>query len=120
MDDDEIVRNVIDKMLKYLNYNVDFAKNGKEAIKLYKDSLKLDSRYDIVIMDLTIPGSIGGDKVIKELLKIDKGVKAIVSSGYSNKSIMSHYKDYGFCGAISKPYRIEELNEIIQNVIKIK
>ena len=120
MDDDEIVRNVIEKMLKYLNYNVDFAVNGKQAIKLYKDSMDLNSKYDIVIMDLTIPGSIGGDKVIKELIKIDKNVKAIVSSGYSNKSIMSNYKDFGFYGAINKPYRIEELNEVIQNVIKIK
>lgn len=120
MDDDEIVRNVIEKMLKYLNYNVDFAVNGKEAIKLYKESMKLNSKYDIVIMDLTIPGSSGGDKVIKELIKLDKNIKAIVSSGYSNKAIMSKFKDYGFCGAINKPYRIEELNEVIQSVINLK
>ena len=82
--------------------------------------LDLNSKYDIVIMDLTIPGSIGGDKVIKELIKIDKNIKAIVSSVYSNKPIMSNYTDYGFCGAINKPYRIEELNEVIQKVIAIK
>ncbi len=120
MDDDEIVRNVIGKMLKYLNFNVDFATNGREAIKKYKDSIKSSSKYDIVIMDLTVPGSIGGDKAITELLKIDKEVKAIVSSGYSNKAIMSNYKKYGFCGAIAKPYRIEDLSEIIQQVMNAK
>src|SRR4030042_3422499 len=80
MDDDDIVRNVIGKMLKYLNFNVDFAVDGKEEIELFKASIKLNSKYDLVIMDLTVPGSIGGDKAIKELLIIDPKVIAIVSS----------------------------------------
>lgn len=119
MDDDDIVRNVIGKMLKYLNFNVDFAVDGVEAIKLYKEAIKSNSKYDIVIMDLTVPGSMGGDKAIKELLKIDSNVKAIVSSGYSNKTIMSNYKDYGFSGAIAKPYKIEDLSDIIKQVLNI-
>lgn len=117
MDDDDIVRNVIGKMLKYLNFKVDFAIDGVEAIEKYNELIKSNSKYDLVIMDLTVPGSMGGDKAIKELLKIDPNVKAIVSSGYSNKTIMSNYKDYGFSGAIAKPYKIEDLSDIIKQVL---
>lgn len=120
MEDEEIVRNVIGKMLELLNCDVDFAYHGEEAIKLYKKSIAKKSVYDIVIMDLTIPGKMGGEAAIDELKKINPSVKAIVSSGYSNNPVMANYQDYGFAGVIAKPYRIEDLGKIIDEVLKKK
>jgi DNA-binding NarL/FixJ family response regulator len=67
-------------------------------------------------MDLTIPGGMGGKEAIERLREIDPGIKAIVSSGYSNDPIMSEYRKYGFRGVISKPYKIEDLSEIVGRV----
>jgi DNA-binding NarL/FixJ family response regulator len=91
---------------------VDFARNGEEAIALYQERA-----YDVVMLDLTIPGGMGGKETIKELLKIDPNVKAIVSSGYSSDPIMGEYQQYGFKDVIAKPYGIEELGEVIHCVI---
>jgi DNA-binding NarL/FixJ family response regulator len=68
-------------------------------------------------MDLTIPGGMGGKEAIQRLQEIDSQVKAIVASGYSNDPVMAHYSDYGFKGVISKPFLINELNEVIHKVL---
>ncbi|RKY87781.1 hypothetical protein DRQ09_03920, partial [candidate division KSB1 bacterium] len=117
MDDDEIVRNVIGSMLKHIGYDIEFAKDGNEAIELYKNAKNSGVPFNAVIMDLTIPGGMGGKEAIKKLIKIDPDVKAIVSSGYSNDPIMSSFKEYGFCGVITKPFKIEELNNILNEII---
>ena len=74
---------------------------------------------DVVILDVTIPGGMGGQEAIKKLLEIDPEVKAIVSSGYSNDPIMSHYQAYGFSSVIAKPYRIKELSKILRDVMML-
>ena len=117
MDDEEIVRDVAGRMLTKLGYEVDFARNGAEAIALYKKSKDSGYPFDAVIMDLTIPGGMGGKEAIQKLLEIDPNVKAIVSSGYSDDAIMSDYKKYNFSGVITKPYRIEELSKTVHQVI---
>ena len=68
-------------------------------------------------MDLTIPGGMGGKETIKELIKIDPNVKAIVSSGYSNDPVISNFKQYGFSEIIAKPFVMEELSEVLHKVI---
>jgi DNA-binding NarL/FixJ family response regulator len=73
--------------------------------------------FDVVIMDLTIPGGVGGKEAIKELLAMDPEVRAIVSSGYSNDPIMADFKRYGFKGVVAKPYEIRELVEVLNRVI---
>ena len=111
MDDEDSIRDMVGDILSLHGYMVDFARNGEEAISLYQENV-----YDVVILDLTIPGGMGGKETIRELLKIDPKVKAIVSSGYSSDPIMSDYKQYGFRNVMAKPYKIEELDEIIQRV----
>ena len=73
--------------------------------------------FDVVIMDLTIPGGMGGEEAVKKLKKIDPGAKVIVSSGYSENRVVSNHAAYGFCGAVTKPYNVEELAEVIHKAI---
>jgi nitrogen-specific signal transduction histidine kinase/ActR/RegA family two-component response regulator len=120
MDDDEIVREALGEMLESLGYTVEPAEEGAEAVELYKRALKSSQPFDVVIMDLTIQGGMGGREAIKNLLKIDSKVKAIVSSGYANNPIISDYKRYGFKGSIAKPYNVKELSEELDRVIKLK
>lgn len=112
MDDEETIRNVVGDILQYLGYSVDLAKDGEEAVNLYSSG-----PYDAVILDLTIPGGMGGKEAIKRLREIDPDIKAIVSSGYSNDPIMSDYVDYGFKGVIIKPYTISEISNVLNHVI---
>ena len=113
MDDEEAVRNVLTDMLESMGYEVEGSGNGAEAVKLFSDASKLDRRFDIVIMDLTIPGGMGGKEAVKILLEMDPEVKVIVSSGYSNDPVMAEYKKYGFSGVISKPFKVADLSKML-------
>ena len=117
MDDEEDIRNILKSMLNYLGYTVEVSKDGNEAISLYKKSLKDNNCFDAVIMDLTIPGGMGGEETIKHLLKIDPSVKAIVSSGYYSRGVISNYKEHGFKGVINKPYTMEELSTELNKIL---
>jgi len=118
MDDDELVRDSLGQILINIGCIAEFAGDGREAIDSYKNAMASDHPFDAVIMDLTIPGGMGGKEAIRELIKIDPNVKAIVSSGYSYDPIMSNYRDYGFRAVLKKPYKdIIELNRILNNVI---
>ncbi|MFZ2444976.1 MAG: PAS domain S-box protein [Syntrophobacteraceae bacterium] len=117
MDDEEAIRELLQCTLKELNYEVELAADGSEAVRLYGQCKQAGSPIDLVIMDLTIPGGMGGKEAIGKLIEIDPHVKAIVSSGYSNDPIMSEYGRYGFSGVVLKPYRISELSRIIHGVI---
>ncbi len=117
MDDQPYIRHMVAKMLTYLEYEVEFAKNGSEAIEMYKKAKESGQSFDAVILDLTVPGGMGGERAIGKLVEIDPEIKAIISSGYSNKPIMSEYEQYGFSGAVTKPYTINELSEILSGVI---
>ena len=120
MDDDEDILNIAGEMLSTLGYEVEYAKNGVEAIDKYKTMLEQNNPFDLVIMDLTIPGGMGGKDAIKGLLALDRHVKAIVSSGYSDDPIMGNHTEYGFVGVAPKPYKLNELSEIVQKAIKQK
>ncbi len=117
MDDDEIILDLAAETLSLFGYTVECAKDGKEAIEKYKIAKDAGKVFDFVIMDLTIPGGMGGKEAIQELLKIDPEVCAIVSSGYSNDTTMANYKEFGFKGVIAKPYKIEELIDLFQNLL---
>jgi PAS domain S-box-containing protein len=118
MDDQSEIRKLAGRMLKLLGYEVEFASNGEEAISLYKKALESKEAFDAVILDLTIPGGMGGKETIQKLREIDPGVRAIVSSGYSNDTIMSDYKQYGFSGVVAKPYETGELEKVLSRVIQ--
>ncbi|MDY7039539.1 MAG: response regulator, partial [Chloroflexota bacterium] len=117
MDDEESVRNTAGKLLTHIGYEVEFARDGSEAIELYRQAKESNEPFDIVIMDLTIPGGVGGKEAIWQLLEMDPDVKAIVSSGYSNDPIMSDPRQYGFSGVIAKPYEIEDLSKVLHRVV---
>lgn len=117
MDDEEMVREVCSELLKSLGYETALAKDGAEVIGLYKKAIDSGQPFSAVVMDLTIPGGMGGEDAIKELRKIDPDVKAIVSSGYSDARIMSDYKKYGFKAVIAKPFNLAELSSAVKTVI---
>jgi PAS domain S-box-containing protein len=117
MDDEEMVRDVAGKVLTRLGYDVAYACDGAEAIAAYEQALAEGRPFDAVIMDLTIPGGMGGKDAVKRLREIDPALKAIVSSGYSNDPVMAHYAEYGFNGVVSKPYTIKQLSDTIQKVL---
>ncbi len=118
MDDEESVREVAGEMLRHLGYEVEYAENGNEAIEKYIMVRENGNPFDLIIMDLTIPGEMGGKEAMERLLNIDPAVKAIVSSGYSHDPVMTDYKRYGFNGVVCKPYKIEELGKTLQEVLK--
>jgi len=117
MDDEEVVRKVAGRMLKFLGYDPYFARDGNEAVKIFKNNKESGCDFKAVILDLTIPGGTGGREVVKKLLEIDPEVKAVVSSGYSNDPIISNYNKYGFSNYLSKPYKIEELENVLKGIM---
>jgi len=118
MDDKENIKNMVKHMLNHLGYEVELATDGAEAIELYKEAKASGQGFDAVILDLTIPGGMGGVEAIGKLYEIDPEIKAIVSSGYANDPIMSGYEANGFKGAIAKPYEVEELSKILNEVLR--
>ena len=117
MDDEEIVRDLTCEILSSIGYEAAVAKDGAEAIELYKEAKRLGHPYDAVIMDLTVPGGMGGREATKKLAEIDPEVKVIVCSGYCNDPILADFRKHGFSGVITKPYKIGELSEILHKVI---
>jgi len=117
MDDEVAVRTVLEKMLANLGYEVDFASDGEEALEIFTRRRAAGEKFAALILDLTVPGGMGGKAVLESILKIDPGVKAIVSSGYFEDPIMAQYQEHGFSGVIAKPYKISQLSEILHKVI---
>jgi CheY-like chemotaxis protein len=117
MDDDEAVNSTSKKMLEHLGFTVEIALDGDRAVELYQRSMQEGAPFDLVILDLTIPGGMGGKKTIEKLIALDKNITAIVSSGYSNDMIMASCREFGFKGIIAKPYRIDELARVVEQVM---
>jgi len=114
MDDDETVRVVLQSMLELLGHQAIVTGDGKEAVSLYRDRLVSPKPFDMVIVDLTIPGGMGGKETMDELLKLDPQACVIVSSGYSTDPVMASYHDHGFSAAVTKPYVLQELASAIE------
>lgn len=117
MDDEAHIIELVGEMLLHMGYRVETAQNGVEALELYKRAKQANDPFDVIIMDLTVPGGMGGREAISILREFDPAVKAIVSSGYSSDPVMSDCKRYGFNGMVSKPYKIEELCWEINRVL---
>jgi len=118
MDDEQILLDVTNEVLKFLNYDGMFAKDGLTAIDLYKREKIAGSPFDIIILDLSVPTGMGGKETIEELRKFDPAVKAIISSGYSNDPVVQNFSQYGFCGKLTKPYKINDLKNILEQLMK--
>jgi CheY-like chemotaxis protein len=117
VDDEEIILDVSREVLRFLGYDGSFAKEGGAAIELYKQGKESGQPFDLVIIDLTIPEGMGGRELIEKLISYDPGVKAIVSSGYTNDPVMQDYASYGFAGSLPKPYRINEMKALLEHMI---
>jgi two-component system, cell cycle sensor histidine kinase and response regulator CckA len=117
MDDEPMVRTVLGKMLLTIGYEVEAAEDGAKALELYTRALDTGDPFVSVILDLTVPGGMGGKEVMERLLKIDPQIKAIVSSGYSDDPVMANFQSYGFTDVIAKPYRISELYKVLKKAL---
>lgn len=117
VDDEEMIRDVASRMLISEGYETESAQDGQVALVMYAKAQKGGNPFDVVILDLTIPGGMGGKETIQKLLEIDPNANAIVSSGYSNDPIMAHFRDYGFRGVASKPYSVKTLSQAVHAVL---
>jgi len=117
MDDDEMIRETAGQMLDDMGYEVGLARAGSEAIKLYEDAMQAGNPFDAVILDLTVPGGLGGKETIIALIETDPAVKAIQSSGSYNNPVFRNFREYGFSALLPKPYKMEDLRETLQKVL---
>ncbi len=117
VDDEAAIRALVEFTLTSLGYKVTQAENALEGVNIYREKFEAGERFDAVILDLTLPGGMGGKEALKKLLEIDPTVNAIVSSGYATDATMSRYQDFGFRGVIAKPYEASELGRIVHDVI---
>ncbi len=117
MDDEEMIREVASEMLKRKGYFVETASDGKIAVEMYKESIASEKPFDVIIMDLTIPGGIGGKEAVKDILAINPNAAVIVSSGYADDPVMADHAEYGFKGLIAKPYTMENIDKVLKKVL---
>ncbi len=117
MDDKKIVRDIAKAMLSQMGHEVVLVEDGAAALQSYREHHDSGEPVDIVIMDLTIPGGMGGKDAVKEMLAFDPSAKVIVSSGYSNDAAMANWQEYGFVAAVVKPYQFQEFTKVINQVL---
>ena len=118
MDDEEKVRNATGIVLNYLGYDVEYAKDGSEAVDLYRIAKEKKQPFTAVILNLTVPGGMGGKEAVQELLAMDPHVKAIISCGYADDPDILKLKEDGLCRSVDIPYDIEKMKEILDNLPK--
>jgi PAS domain S-box-containing protein len=118
VDDEDAIRDLVEFTLTRLGYEVSQAATALQGVEMYHEKLRAGKRFDVVILDLTLPGGMGGKDALKKLIEIDPTVNAIVSSGYATDATMSRYQDFGFRGVIAKPYEAAELGKIVHDVIE--
>ena len=118
MDDEQIILDVTLEVLRFLGYDVMFARDGGAAIELYKKEKNAGVPFDAVILDLSIPEGMGGKEAIGHLRAFDPSVKAIVSSGYTHDPAVIDFSAYGFSGKLAKPYKINDMKMVLEQLIK--
>jgi CheY-like chemotaxis protein len=119
MDDEQPIRVLLGAILQHFGYEATAVTDGTEAIREYKKALDTGNPFKAVIMDLAIPGAMGGREAIGELRTLDPNVRAIVTSGYSDDPAIMHYKKHGFAGRIEKPYRAEDVGTVLNQILTV-
>ena len=117
MDDDVFIRELLRRLLRHFGYQCEFAEEGQVAVQLYGKAQQEGHPFDVVIMDLVIPGGMGGQEAVKEILQLNPEARVIVSSGYSSDPVMAHFRQYGFCEALAKPYKNEEVRQAVARAL---
>ncbi len=120
MDDEEQIRSIVRRMLEHLGYKVSLASTGEEAVTKMREKKESGQAFSAVIMDLAVPGGMGGAEAVREIRSIDPSVKAVLSSGYGDDPAIRNYRDHGFHGVIPKPFRLEELGKTLERIIDSK
>lgn len=118
MDDDVLLKEMVKEMLDLLGYESEFAKDGDEAIEMYKEAIESEKPFDAAILDITIPGGMGGKEAIKMLQEINPEIKAVVFSGYSDDEVLANFSEYGFKGMMPKPFDVYDLGKVLNDVLK--
>lgn len=118
MDDEEAIRQVGEAILVHLGYSVVTAADGEALLARYQEALATDAAYDAVILDLTIPGGMGGEEVARRLARMNPAVKVIASSGYSDSPVMADCSRFGFSAILKKPYMVEEMSQVLQKILQ--
>jgi PAS domain S-box-containing protein len=119
MDDQGLILDLATRVLKRLGYQATVARDGRKAIELYREAHLSGRPFDVVILDLTVAGGMGGVDAVAELVKIDPQVKAIASSGYATDPVMAKPKEYGFVGILPKPYSIRLVGQVLAEVVGV-
>jgi CheY-like chemotaxis protein len=114
MDDEEPIRQMVNVLLGRLGLTVKTVADGAELVREYAAARGTGQPYDLVMMDLTVPGAMGGREAMQELRKLDPAVRAVVSSGYSGDPVLANFREHGFCGIVPKPYRVGDLTKVLQ------
>jgi CheY-like chemotaxis protein len=117
MDDEKVVRDVAGELLRALGHEAQFAESGEAALTMYREAMASARPFDVVILDLTIRGGMGGLETLGKLLELDPGVKVVVSSGYSDDAALSSYRERGFRAFLKKPYNIKELQNTLRALL---
>lgn len=117
MDDEEMIRDMAMLLIQGLGYQVDVAEDGTQALSMYQTESQGNNPYDMVFLDLLIPGGMGGEETMQHLLALDPQAKVIVCSGDPTQQIVEKYQEYGFQGTLSKPYTTKNLRHLLKEVI---
>jgi PAS domain S-box-containing protein len=118
MDDEAMVVRAAELILQNAGYQTQGAPNGDAAAEAYREALSQGRRFDVVILDLTVPGGMGGREAAERILAIDPSARLIVSSGYSEDALMSEFRRHGFRAVLPKPYNARQLCEAVQAVLR--
>lgn len=119
MDDELLITMTAGHILSGAGYDVVLAANGEEAVDIYSKAFSLENPFSLIILDLTVPGGMGGAETLRTILNINPSAQAIVTSGYLNDKVMSEYKEFGFIGILPKPFTGDDLLKVVADCLNV-
>lgn len=120
MDDEQVILDVTQEVMRFLGYDVMFAKNGTIAIELYQHEKTAGHPFDLVILDLSVPDGMGGKEAFEKIHALDPHAKVVISSGYTEDPMMTDHAAFGLAGILAKPYRITDIKALLETMIRKK
>ncbi len=117
MDDDPLAGESTRRMLEHLGYRVTLVRDGREAVEEYRRTMETGKPFSLAIVDLTVPGGMGGEETVKKLHHLHPGAQVLVTSGYTDNPVLARYRQYGFAGFLVKPFQVRELEQILGQIL---
>jgi len=118
MDDEQVILDVTREVMRFLGYDVMFARNGAAAVELYQHEKTARHPFDLVILDLSVPEGMGGKEAFEHIHALDPQAKVVMSSGYTDDPMMTGYASFGLAGILAKPYRVTDIKTLLETMIK--